>query len=298
MTATAVTATPELGKGCRIFRTIESGSSSLLSDQPILGQIGGGIFETEELKADTALSFKALWQITESVSPSRYRSDFPPTDLYAQFFGGSFSLCQRIRVIGPGEVDILILPSMAEPPAAYIWESSPALRALSTKFFDAAASAITHSTLSVSSEEYEGEDWSELEAELGSLLRTAAEEIFEDGIESAFSPGLAAYVAKYGNDGVSKSAEICLEETSNPEVVSETLRCLGEMEHPETHASRFWLLTRCLRHSSPLVRDAAAVGLAYLEDKAAVPYLQQAAGRERHEALRRDLEQIIHSLEA
>ena len=57
------------------------------------------------------------------------------------------------------------------------------------------------------------------------------------------------------------------------------------------------LLSTGLYHTVSLVRDAAALGLAYLEEDAAIAPLRHALGREKVPELREDLENLIRSLE-
>ena len=132
-------------------------------------------------------------------------------------------------------------------------------------------------------------------ADLRNLFSKAKEEVFEDGIESAFSRDLEAYIMTHGSGGVNELARLC-KETIGSDAVAEALRYLGQMDDRNTRSSRFRLLTRCLWHSSPVVRDAAAVGLALLEDKAAIPYLRQVAEQEDYAELREDLYRVIQLL--
>jgi hypothetical protein len=49
--------------------------------------------------------------------------------------------------------------------------------------------------------------------------------------------------------------------------------------------------------TSPVIRDGAALGLAALGSREAIPVLRQAVKDERVEGLRKDLEQVLRELE-
>lgn len=130
------------------------------------------------------------------------------------------------------------------------------------------------------------------------LFEEARDEIFEDGMESDFSRKLIALVRRHGNAAVEAIASLIAEEGADPEVSAEALRWLGHMEHPWSYNSRRWLLEWSLLSSLPRVRDGAALGLASLDDPAAIPYLVQAIKREPYAQLREDMQQVLAQLEA
>jgi len=84
----------------------------------------------------------------------------------------------------------------------------------------------------------------------------------------------------------------------NSELVSETLRKLGRIEHQGTHEFRFALLEECLRSLSVRTRDAALMGFALMEDPLAIPVLEDAAQDENVDSLRADILQVIADLQA
>jgi HEAT repeat protein len=130
------------------------------------------------------------------------------------------------------------------------------------------------------------------------LFGAAKEQNFEDGMESEFSKGLLELVKECGADTIEALAPLIIEEKVNPEVASEALRWLGQIEHPVSYRARLWLLERGLRCSSARVRDGAALGLAFLDDPHAIPYLQQAIQQEHVSELRADMEQVLAQLES
>lgn len=137
----------------------------------------------------------------------------------------------------------------------------------------------------------------EIDREIETLFEAAKEQYFEDGIESEFSRQLVHLVKKYGNDAVEGIGDLIINERVNPEIASEALRWLGHMDDPVAYHHRLHLLERSLYGSAAWVRDGAALGLAFLDDPHAIPYLKQAISRERCTELRKDMEQVLIQLE-
>lgn len=137
-----------------------------------------------------------------------------------------------------------------------------------------------------------------IEEKLDSLLETALEEVFEDGMDSRFSRDLLRFFDLYNLEGMRLLSSRAAAESISPRALGEVLRILGRSEVRATQRERFWLLARCLFHSSPVVRDAAGLGLASLGDKNAIPYIHKAIEREPILELKRDLDLVIADLEA
>lgn len=118
----------------------------------------------------------------------------------------------------------------------------------------------------------------------------------EDGMTAGLGQSIHTFVERFGSEAIDAIAGILSSEHLSPELVSHTLRWLGRNEHPGSFRARLWLLRRCLRSRSPMVRDGAALGLAALGSPLALPSLEAALGRETHRGLRRDLERVVEHL--
>ena len=129
------------------------------------------------------------------------------------------------------------------------------------------------------------------------LFESGKEQNFEDGTESEFSKAFIDLVKEYGVDAIEVLAHLIIEEKVNPEIASEALRWLGQIDHPASYRRRLWLLERSLSCSPARVRDGAILGLAFLDDPHAIPYLKQAIQREHVSELRTDMEQVLAQLE-
>lgn len=138
----------------------------------------------------------------------------------------------------------------------------------------------------------------ELSEELRAIFEVGREYFFEDGIGSEFSERLIALIRKYGDDALMELAYLVLYEKVNAEVASEALRWLGYMKHPPSYHHRQWLLEASLQSLSPRIRDGALLGLAYLDDPHAIPYLKHTMSQEQVEELRHDMEQLLAEFES
>ena len=136
-----------------------------------------------------------------------------------------------------------------------------------------------------------------VEEELDLLFSDACEEEFEAGMESQFSRGLQQLFTHNPNE-VLQSLKARLEDNkANPEVLAEALGWVSRQEALTLRNEIINLLSAGLNNTSPLVRDAAALGLACFDENVAISYLKQAIEKEDVPELREDLEELVQSLE-
>lgn len=137
-----------------------------------------------------------------------------------------------------------------------------------------------------------------LSREVSMAFAAAANELFEDGIESGFSRTLDTLLKTHGNAAVVTLEALVFSPTANPEVVSESLKLLGIVDHDDSRQYRRTLLGRLLHSGSARVRYAAALGLAAMDDPVSLPALLSAIERESHPRLRQYFQLVIDQLEA
>lgn len=130
------------------------------------------------------------------------------------------------------------------------------------------------------------------------LVHEAADEVFVDGMESAFSNGISMAVETYGDIAVYAIKDLISSDRVDAEAVGETLRQLGSKEDPRTHHSRLVVLMSNLWSLDPRIRDAASIGLAALDDPAAIEHIRDAIDRELSPQLRRNLTLVLDQLQA
>lgn len=133
---------------------------------------------------------------------------------------------------------------------------------------------------------------------LDALLESAKEERFEDGMNSNLSVGLRVLLRKYSTDFIRVLEDRLKGPKISSRILTEVLHTLGDIEDATTKGWRLATLVRFLASPSSIVRDAAATGLAYLDDKTAIPYLREAIARESSVAFREDLRAIVEQLSA
>jgi hypothetical protein len=126
---------------------------------------------------------------------------------------------------------------------------------------------------------------------LASLKRMWAEED-ADGMEGL----VEAFVAEMGAGGIVALAVAADRGELGVFHLVDVMGLLGRSTPDELRETSSWLMKRFLRHPVAAVRDSALIGLLLLEDKTALPALEQAAVNEPVSELRRELEQGIEYL--
>jgi hypothetical protein len=138
----------------------------------------------------------------------------------------------------------------------------------------------------------------ELSSRFETLFKAAIEESFEDGIASQFSKGLKTLILRYGNLAIDLLSSFIASDKLGYEIVSETLRWLGQIEHPLSHQKRLWLLEHNLSHTSARVRDGAILGLSFMDDPTAIAYIERAINKEAVRELRHDMQEVLSQLKS
>lgn len=138
---------------------------------------------------------------------------------------------------------------------------------------------------------------SELAAALQELSEIDAGEVFADGMESSFSRKLILAVEIHGDIAVCAIERLMTCDSVNVEVAGEILRQIGSMQDHRTHRSRLKVLTSSLKSADPRLRDAASIGLAALDDPAAIKELREAIDCEVFPRLKQNLTLALNQLQ-
>jgi hypothetical protein len=131
-----------------------------------------------------------------------------------------------------------------------------------------------------------------------SLFRAAKELTFEDGVHTEFSRHLLAMVQDYGSQAIAVLEDLIFANQVGIEETSEALRWLGQLEDATTHSRRLKLLGLSLSDSSARIRDGAILGLSFMDDPDAIPYIRAAICHETVGPLREDMKQVLAQLES
>lgn len=136
-----------------------------------------------------------------------------------------------------------------------------------------------------------------VEEQLDQLFSSAHEEQFEVGTDSRFARSLQQLSERDPVTVLQCLRERLVGSEANSEVLGEVLRWASRLEAVAIRTLVVELISTGLHHPSSLVRDAAALSFACLDEGRAIAHLQQALGREQVPELREDLEDLIRSLE-
>lgn len=193
---------------------------------------------------------------------------------------------------------MVIFPGSTQPSPTMRAFHPPAVQPLSASTQPVKSFKASHraNLVEASTERYELSDV--LYSKIENIFWIAKGEIFEDGMESSFSHQLISFLKKYGNDALEAITCLIVYERVDPEVASEALRCLGRIDHRESYGYRRWLLERSLGLSSTRVKDGAVLGISFMDDKHATPYLKSAIQEEKCSELKADMETVLEQLES
>ncbi len=139
------------------------------------------------------------------------------------------------------------------------------------------------------------EEFDRLSAQVNRLFLAAQEERFETGMESTFSKRLQSIYA-YNKGDLLRILKTHIYDGEDPEVISEMLAWVSRQERPLVGHEIVNVLVLGLHHGSPLVRDAAALGLSLFVGSRAIRYLRSAISREAVPELSADIEELVSSL--
>ena len=147
---------------------------------------------------------------------------------------------------------------------------------------------------------FEGEARSSLEYELvyyfERLVRDSDDEVFEDGMESKFSRGLVSKVLEHGMPTLVVIEQVILAQSTNAEVLGETLVQISAIDDPKTHDRRLTILIEALESEDVRIRDAASLGLESMQAASAIPAIETAMAREPSAQMRDNLATLISQL--
>lgn len=132
--------------------------------------------------------------------------------------------------------------------------------------------------------------------DIANALADGEDDHLEDGYSSVLERKLSRLLVTGGTAAVFELANSLRRERHSGEVVKVACKTLGLLRYTPTAEARLEVLTSLLKSENPAVRDAAALGLALLDDKRAIPAVRQAVARERIASLRSDLQDILEQL--
>ena len=128
-------------------------------------------------------------------------------------------------------------------------------------------------------------------------VRQAGNETFTDGMDSTFANHVHESIRLHGAAAVNTWEEVLRRTGNTYETGEELLRQFGLIKDEGSHQARLQVLVKSLSNSDPRIRDAAGLGLSFLEDPSILPELQEAHSREQEEWLKDNLDLVIQQLD-
>ncbi len=180
---------------------------------------------------------------------------------------------------------------------------SPLPKSLSVPYFGKLKKFLLFSNELMSSVHTNGSEYNpntlgqKIGEKLSAIWREAKDEQFEVGMESLFSESLDSLHSENPTQLLSLLSKRLSDTHADTEVLVEMLRWASRQEVAEGDNGVFKLLSQGILHEDALVRDAAALGLANLDDAKAIGPLREAIKREKVPELKDDLQALVQSLE-
>ena len=129
------------------------------------------------------------------------------------------------------------------------------------------------------------------------LMSKRSRETFFDGMDFVFSRNFHALIDAHGVRAIDALRACMDSDRANGEYVGEALKELGEREDAETHAARFDLLTECLFSvSDVIIRDCVSLGIAAMDDPAALNAVEIALANEPSDFLQYSYALVVEQL--
>jgi hypothetical protein len=136
-----------------------------------------------------------------------------------------------------------------------------------------------------------------IEAKIASLFADAELEEFDDESTAEFSKNIELAVRGFGSHALQAIMQNIVCELASPEVCREALLAISWSARDATFPKRRQLLEQSLRCSSKIVRDAAGVAIAAMNDPRSASAITRAIQREKSPLIRRNLELVFTQLE-
>lgn len=140
-------------------------------------------------------------------------------------------------------------------------------------------------------------DYELLTEEIYTLFSESIGTAFQDGIYSKFSTELCKLIENYGNELIHTLRELIITNKLDLELISESLRWIGDIDDDMTKDERLKLLTFCLKHESLIVRDGAMIGLDIMGDSISISYIRDAMEKEDNSFLKKYMSEVLKDLE-
>lgn len=129
------------------------------------------------------------------------------------------------------------------------------------------------------------------------LLIAFSYEPFDTQASYDLTIGFYELIVRKGKPVIRALAKLIREQQLSDNLICEALVSIGRLQDANTKSDRFELLANLLSHHVPIVREGATVGLSFMDDKKAIPYLRKAFTLETVRTLKGNIAIAIKDLE-
>lgn len=130
-----------------------------------------------------------------------------------------------------------------------------------------------------------------------SLLLCSYFEAFDVQASYNLTDAFTELIKQDGKTIINALSTLINEKLLRDDLICEALVSIGRLLDANTEGDRFNLLVSSLDHPAPIVRDGAIMGLAFMDNKKAIPYLRKASAKESLQTLRGNIEVAIKDIE-
>lgn len=120
---------------------------------------------------------------------------------------------------------------------------------------------------------------------------------FDADIAYQFTNDLDMLIQASGKSAIRAIDSLIKKQSVDQDIVSETLKALGRIEHENTKEQRYQVLMDFIKDDSVIIRDAAVSGLSFLDDKRALPQLRMLLETETLPIAKNNIKVTIKGLE-
>lgn len=134
-----------------------------------------------------------------------------------------------------------------------------------------------------------------VELDIRNLLDSLEDEEFETEIDN-YTVNFANIIQSRGRSVIGIINKLIDRSEISDNLMYKMLQLIGRLTDETTYSDRFMLLLRCLEDKGAVIRDGAVIGLSFMDDKDALPYLAKAFSKEIVPTLKRNIEVAMDEL--
>ena len=136
-----------------------------------------------------------------------------------------------------------------------------------------------------------------VEQDVRALLVSSHYETFDTQASYDLTDAFAELIDRSSKQVIRALTGLINRQELNSNLICEALVSIGRLQDENTKSDRFDLLVTLLDHPAPIVRDGAIMGLSFMDNTKAIPYLRRSLMKETVRTLKGNIEIAIKDLE-